>query len=142
MIHKENGKTTITCDKCKMSSTASSTIANEVFYSEAWRVNSKGKYKHVCYACTSKESKHMKVDDWDEELYNAYVHNILEYNGYKGEVKVCFDDNILYGRLIGITDLVSFHSNSFKGIRIAFAEAVNSYIETLEIVEEMFKEKQ
>lgn len=54
---------------------------------------------------------------------------------YKGQTaRIEFDerDNILVGRLVGITDLVSFHAESVTDLRAAFEEAVDDYIETCE----------
>ena len=54
---------------------------------------------------------------------------------YKGQTaRIEFDerDNILVGRLVGITDLVSFHAESVTELRAVFEEAVDDYIETCE----------
>lgn len=52
---------------------------------------------------------------------------------YKGQTaRIEFDDrdNLLVGRLVGITDIVSFHAESVADLRAAFEEAVNDYLET------------
>lgn len=54
---------------------------------------------------------------------------------YKGQTaRIEFDDrdNILVGRLIGITDVVSFHADNVAGLRTAFKEAVEDYLEVCE----------
>lgn len=52
---------------------------------------------------------------------------------HKGQTaRIEFDDrdNILVGRLVGITDVVSFHAESVAELRAAFEEAVDDYLET------------
>lgn len=52
---------------------------------------------------------------------------------YKGQTaRIEFDDrdNILVGRLAGISDVVSFHADNVADLRSAFEEAVDDYLET------------
>ena len=52
---------------------------------------------------------------------------------YKGqEARIEFDsrDNVFVGRLVGITDVVSFHADNVAELRAAFKEAVDDYLET------------
>jgi len=54
---------------------------------------------------------------------------------YKGQTaRIDFDarDSILVGRLVGITDMVSFHADSVAELRAAFEEAVDDYLEACE----------
>lgn len=54
---------------------------------------------------------------------------------YKGQTaRIEFDDrdNIFVGRLVGITDLVSFHAESVADLRAAFEESVDDYLEVCE----------
>jgi len=54
---------------------------------------------------------------------------------YKGQTaRIDFDarDSILVGRLVGITDVVSFHAESVAELRAAFEEAVDDYLEACE----------
>lgn len=55
---------------------------------------------------------------------------ILEYNGYQGSVEFSLENNILYGKIQHINDLVSYEADDVKGLQLAFEEAVNDYIET------------
>lgn len=56
--------------------------------------------------------------------------NTMSYKGQTARIE--FDDrsNILVGQLAGITDIVSFHADTVVGLRLAFEEAVDDYLET------------
>lgn len=58
------------------------------------------------------------------------MNNIIEYKGYYGSVEFSSDDDVFFGKVIGINDLVTFEAQSTKGIRKAFSEAVDDYLET------------
>ena len=55
--------------------------------------------------------------------------NTITYKGYTSRVD--FDDNesIFVGKILGIQDLVSFHSDNVADLRTAFHEAVDDYIQ-------------
>ncbi len=55
--------------------------------------------------------------------------NTMTYKGYTARVEFDDRDNILVGRLLGITDVVSFHADSARELRAAFEEAVDDYLE-------------
>lgn len=57
MIVHEGDVTTITCDKCKATSSASKSIYNEVFYTEGWALHRGRKYMHLCKDCLSPKSR-------------------------------------------------------------------------------------
>ena len=63
--------------------------------------------------------------------------NSMEYNGFYGSVEFSGEDNVFFGRLIGINDRVLFEGDSVTGLRSSFEEAVDDYIE---ICEKMGKE--
>ena len=54
--------------------------------------------------------------------------NILEYKGYYTQVEYDYEDQILYGKIEGIGDLVNFDSENASGIVLAFHEAVDDYL--------------
>lgn len=56
--------------------------------------------------------------------------NTLEYKGYIANVSYSPNDKVIYGKIFGINDLVTFEANSAKMIKPAFIEAVNDYLET------------
>lgn len=55
--------------------------------------------------------------------------NTLTYNGFLGVFNYIEDEDILHGKIEGITDLVTFEGASIKEVKEAFREAVDDYIE-------------
>ena len=54
----------------------------------------------------------------------------MKYKGYTGTITYCTEDNIYYGKLVGIEDLVSYHSEEgLEWLQNAFIDAVDYYIE-------------
>lgn len=58
------------------------------------------------------------------------MNDILEYKGYFANVHFSAEDEIFYGKIIGINDLVSFEGNSVLELKSAFQEAVEDYLDT------------
>ena len=56
--------------------------------------------------------------------------NILTFNGYSGSVEYSAEDNIFFGKIIGINDLVNFEGTSVDELKASFEESVNDYIVT------------
>lgn len=54
--------------------------------------------------------------------------NTLVYKGYTASVEFDAEDRVFFGRLIGITDIVTFHGESVEELVGAFEEAVDGYI--------------
>lgn len=54
--------------------------------------------------------------------------NAMTYKGYAARVEFDARDNIFVGRIAGIRDIVSFHAETVKALRAAFAEAVDDYV--------------
>lgn len=61
----------------------------------------------------------------------------LEYKGYLGTVEFSAEDNCLFGKIIGINDLISYEAQEVSELKEAFEEAVNDY---LDICKELGKE--
>lgn len=53
----------------------------------------------------------------------------MKYKGYSGSVESSAADDCLFGRIIGIDDIVSYEGQSVDEIRRAFHEAVDDYLE-------------
>lgn len=58
------------------------------------------------------------------------MNDILQYKGYYADIHFSAEDEVFFGRLIGINDLVNFESDSVKGLKKAFAEAVDDYLDS------------
>ena len=57
------------------------------------------------------------------------MNNILEYKGYYTKVEYSAEDNVLYGKIEGIVDLVTYESESLDKIEKEFHAAVDDYLE-------------
>jgi predicted HicB family RNase H-like nuclease len=51
----------------------------------------------------------------------------MEYKGYRGVVE--FEDDRLFGRVVGIRDVITFEGQSVKEITKAFHDSVDDYLE-------------
>lgn len=56
--------------------------------------------------------------------------SLMAYRGYFARVEYDADDEIFHGRIFGINDVVGFHADTVKGLKTAFAGAVEDYVET------------
>lgn len=56
--------------------------------------------------------------------------NVMTYKGYSARIEYDDEDGILFGRIAGIRDGVGFHADTVEGLRVAFHEAVEDYLET------------
>jgi predicted HicB family RNase H-like nuclease len=57
---------------------------------------------------------------------------MLEYKGYFGSLEYNDEDEVLHGRLEFIRDLVTYEGQDARGIKAAFQEAVDDYLELCE----------
>ena len=55
--------------------------------------------------------------------------DVLVYKDFLGSVHFSADDEVFFGKIEGIEDLISFEGKSVKEIKKAFEEAVDDYIE-------------
>ena len=53
----------------------------------------------------------------------------MSYKGYYGSVEFSDDDNVFYGRIIGINDRITYEGDNVKSLRKDFKEAVDEYLE-------------
>lgn len=54
----------------------------------------------------------------------------FQYKGYFGSAEVNLVDNILYGKLLFINDIVTYVAETPKKLEVAFREAVDDYLQT------------
>lgn len=54
--------------------------------------------------------------------------NTMEYKGYTGSVEYSAEDRLLYGRLVGIRDRVTFDGEDVKTLERNFHGAVDEYL--------------
>ena len=54
----------------------------------------------------------------------------LSYKNYIGTVNFSAEDEVFYGEIKGINDLITFEGTSVKELKNAFKESVDDYLET------------
>jgi predicted HicB family RNase H-like nuclease len=54
--------------------------------------------------------------------------NMLKYKDFYGSVEYSDDDECFFGKIVGISDLVTFEGDSIASLQNAFTEAVEDYI--------------
>jgi len=58
------------------------------------------------------------------------MNDVMEYKGYYGSVHFSSEDEVFYGKILSIDDLVTFEGVSVKELKKAFREAIDDYLET------------
>jgi predicted HicB family RNase H-like nuclease len=58
------------------------------------------------------------------------MNDILEYKKYYASVHFSAEDEVFFGKIIGINDSISFEGATVKELKKAFHEAVDDYLET------------
>ncbi len=56
--------------------------------------------------------------------------NTMSYKGYAARIEYSDEDGCFVGHIAGIRDVVGFHGDSVAGLRAAFEEAVDDYLDT------------
>lgn len=55
--------------------------------------------------------------------------NLLEYKGYFAKIQYSASDNLLYGKIEGIADLVTFETQNCNEVKNEFEKAVDGYLD-------------
>lgn len=58
----------------------------------------------------------------------------MTYKGYAARIEYSDEDGCFLGHIAGIQDVVGFHAETVKELRMAFEEAVDDYLATCEKV--------
>ena len=58
------------------------------------------------------------------------MNDILQYKDYLASLSFSTDDEVFYGKILGIDDLVTFEGTSVKELQTAFQDAAEDYITT------------
>lgn len=56
----------------------------------------------------------------------------MTWRGYMARIEFDEDDELFIGHIAGVKDIVGFHSDNVAGLKAAFREAVDDYLETCE----------
>ena len=54
---------------------------------------------------------------------------MMDYKGYKAEIEMDNEAGVLHGRVINTRDVITFEGESVEGLRKAFGESVEDYLE-------------
>lgn len=55
--------------------------------------------------------------------------NMLKYKEFLGSVEFSAEDEVFFGKVEGVDDLVTFEATTVEGLKIAFQESVEDYLE-------------
>ena len=56
--------------------------------------------------------------------------NVLEYKGYTGSVEFSAEDQVFFGKVTGIRDVVTFEADQVQKLIKAFKDSVDDYLLT------------
>lgn len=54
---------------------------------------------------------------------------LLEYKGYYGTVEFSANDEVLFGKVIGVNSLISYEGKSVEQLKVDFEEAIDDYLD-------------
>ncbi len=60
------------------------------------------------------------------------MNNTLTYKGFTAKVEFSADDEVFFGRILGIDDIVTFHADTVEELKTEMAGMIDFYIETCE----------
>jgi predicted HicB family RNase H-like nuclease len=58
------------------------------------------------------------------------MNDLLQYKGYYATIHFSAEDEVFFGKILGIDDLVNFEGASVKELKKSFYEAVDDYLKT------------
>ena len=58
------------------------------------------------------------------------MNDILQYKDYVASIHFSSADEVFYGKILGIDDLINFEGVSVKELKKSFQEAIEDYLET------------
>ncbi|HMT06416.1 MAG TPA: type II toxin-antitoxin system HicB family antitoxin [Pyrinomonadaceae bacterium] len=67
------------------------------------------------------------------------MNELMEYKGFKAKVEFSADDEVFFGRLIGIDDIVTFEGTTVRELKKAMKDAVEFHIEICERIGQKVK---
>ncbi|MEX8549217.1 MAG: hypothetical protein V5804_16575 [Mucilaginibacter sp.] len=56
--------------------------------------------------------------------------NFFKYKNYLATINFSVDDDVFYGNVVGIDDVITFEGKSVKEVKHAFHQAVDDYLAT------------
>ena len=58
------------------------------------------------------------------------MNNLLVYKGYLATIEFSPDDEVFFGKVHGINDLITFEGTDVKNLKAAFHHAIEDYLKT------------
>lgn len=58
------------------------------------------------------------------------MNDTFKYKGYTGSIEISIEDKCLHGKILFVTDVISYEAKEVETLEPAFREAVDDYIET------------
>jgi len=55
------------------------------------------------------------------------MRNQMQYRGYTGSVAFSEEDGVFHGKVLGISDLISYEGESVQALTTEFRESINEY---------------
>lgn len=62
-------------------------------------------------------------------------YGVLESRGYKGTVSYSVNDGCYHGKIVGISDLVTYEADSYEELVEEFKDTVLEYMEYMDYIE-------
>ena len=56
------------------------------------------------------------------------MRDLLEHKGYQGTIEYSIEDNLLYGKVLGIRGLISYEGENLATLKKDFADAIDDYL--------------
>ena len=60
------------------------------------------------------------------------MNDLMEHKGFKAKIEYSADDEVFFGRLIGIEDVVTFEGKTVRELKRAMKDAVDFHVEVCE----------
>lgn len=60
------------------------------------------------------------------------MNNTLSYKGFTARIEFSADDNVFFGRVLGVDEIVGFHGETVKELKSSMKETVDFYLEVCE----------
>ena len=57
---------------------------------------------------------------------------VLEFRNYQGSIEYDAESGTLHGKVLHVRDLITYEAETAKGLKKAFHDSVNDYLETCE----------
>ena len=76
--------------------------------------------------------KPMWYDKYGKTSKWRFTMKLLKYKGYIGDIQVSIEDDVLHGKLLYISALVTYEGQSVDDVKASFEEAIYDYLKTCE----------